>query len=72
MEAIEFIYKEIPHTRGSVDKCINITPNEMSTMMDKYAILKVEEKDKELREFKSWCDLFYPDLYSQFNGEIKH
>lgn len=42
MTSVEFIYKEIPHSRGSIDKCINITPNEICTMLDKYAAYKAE------------------------------
>lgn len=44
MTSVEFIYKEIPHSRGSIDKCINITPNEICTMLDKYAASKAENE----------------------------
>ena len=33
---------------------------------------KLNQENKNLKEFKSWCDLFYPDLHSQFIGEIKY
>jgi len=36
MNTLNFIYNEIPNSRGNIDKCIKITPNEICCLLLKY------------------------------------
>ena len=40
MNTLDFIYNEIPNSRGNIDKCIKITPNEICTIVMRYHRMK--------------------------------